>query len=63
MMIIQYIAYYLVIGIVPALLLEMACRKQGFMVSHMERICLMCLWPIMASVFLWNFVKGFLKGK
>ena len=63
MMIIQYIAYYLVLGLVPSLLLELACRKQGFMVSHWERICLISLWPIMASVFIWNFVKGFFKGK
>ena len=63
MMIIQYIAYYLVLGLVPSLLLELACRKTGFDISHWERICLMCLWPIMALVFIWHFIIGFFKGK
>ena len=63
MILLEYWAYYLLIGIVPALLLEVACRKTGFNIGHMERLCLIVLWPLMLLVFVWNFVKGFFKGK
>ena len=63
MMIIQYILVYLISGILPALLLEMACAKSGFNIGHMERLCLLVLWPLMLLVFLYNFLRAFLKRK
>jgi len=63
MILLEYWAYYLLIGIVPALLLELACRKTGYALGHMERVCLIVLWPFMALVFIRHFLKGFFKDK
>ena len=51
---------FLLVGLVVAFLLEHVIRWTGQDVSFMERLSLIIFWPIMAVVFVFNFLKGFL---
>ena len=56
-------ASYLLIGVVIALLLEFVIRKfTDFEVSTLERFFLITAWPIMALIFIYNFISG-MMGK
>lgn len=52
------VAQYLLVGVVIALCLELFIRAIGEEVGHMERIQLIVAWPLMAAVFIYNFIKG-----
>ena len=52
------VAQYLLVGLVIALCLELFIRAIGEEVGHLERIQLIVAWPLMALVFVYNFIKG-----
>ena len=49
---------YLLVGTVSGCLLEAIIRATGENVGNTERASLICLWPVMLVVFIWNFIKG-----
>jgi|TARA_R110001606_G_C15121550_1_gene622166 hypothetical protein len=53
---------YLLIGVVIALLLELVIRKYTeFEIKPLERFFLIVAWPIMALIFIYNFINGMKK--
>ena len=52
------VAQYLLVGVVIALFLELILRWTDHEVDHLERIQLIVAWPIMATIFVYNFIKG-----
>ena len=52
------VAQYLLVGVVIALCLELFIRAIGEEVTHLERIQLIVAWPVMALIFVYNFIKG-----
>ena len=55
------IASYLLVGVVVGFLLELAIRKFNFEIDNSERFIMIGLWPFMALVFVYNFLKGYFK--
>ena len=50
---------YLLIGVVTGLLLELVIRKYTeFKIKPLERFFLIVAWPIMALIFIYNFING-----
>jgi len=49
------------LGVVVSFLLESVLRKVGEDVNMKERIALIFLWPIMLSIFVYNFLKEVFK--
>jgi len=58
---ITLIASYLLVGVVVGFLLELAIRKFDFEIDNSERIIMIGLWPFMAFVFAYNFLKAYFK--
>ena len=58
---ITIIASYLLVGVVVGFLLELVIRKYDFKIDSSERFILIGLWPIMAWVFAYNFLKAYFK--
>jgi hypothetical protein len=58
---ITLIASYLLVGVVVGFLLELAIRKFNFEIDNSERLVMIGLWPFMAVVFAYNFLKGYFK--
>jgi|TARA_R110000796_G_scaffold101809_2_gene210575 hypothetical protein len=58
---ITLIASYLLVGVVVGFLLELAIRKFNFEIDNSERLVMIGLWPFMAVVFVYNFLKGYFK--
>ena len=58
---ITLIASYLLVGAIVGFLLELAIRKFNFEIDNSERFIMIGLWPIMAFVFAYNFLKGYFK--
>mgnify|MGYP003638526861 FL=1 len=58
---INLIASYLLVGVVVGFLLELAIRKFNFEIDNSERFIMIGLWPIMALVFAYNFLKAYFK--
>jgi hypothetical protein len=58
---ITLIASYLLVGVVVGFLLELAIRKFNFKIDNSERFIMIGLWPFMALVFVYNFLKGYFK--
>ena len=58
---INLIASYLLVGVVVGFLLELAIRKFDFKIDNSERFIMIGLWPLMALVFVYNFLKGYFK--
>ena len=54
-------AKFLLIGLIVSFGLEHAIRWTGQSVSFSERLSMIVFWPIMAGVFIFNFVKSFLN--
>ena len=54
------LAQYLLIGVFISLGIELVVRWIGYEVTHSERLIMIIAWPIMAIVFIVNFIKGFL---
>jgi hypothetical protein len=55
-------ASYLLIGVVIALLLELVIRKYTeFEIKSSERFFLIVAWPIMALIFIYNFINEMKK--
>ena len=52
------IAQYLLIGVAVGFTLELVIRWSGQDVTHLERVQMIVGWPIMASIFIYNFFKG-----
>lgn len=55
------LAQYLLAGVIIAFLLEYIIRIMGNDVSGKERYSMIVLWPIMAIVFIYYFIKGILE--
>ena len=56
-------ALYFLIGVVVGLLLELVIRKYTeFEIKPSERFFLITAWPIMALIFIYNFING-ISGK
>lgn len=53
---------YLLIGTATSFLIEAVIRWSGQEVNGRERLSMICAWPIMATVFIYNFVKGLLNN-
>ena len=53
------LAKYLLVGVVAGCLLESVIKLTGYEVTKGERVCLICGWPVMTIVFIYNFIKGF----
>lgn len=49
---------YLLIGTVTSFLIESTIRWTGQEVSGRERLSMICSWPVMVIVFIYNFLKG-----
>ena len=58
---ITLIASYLLVGVIVGFLLELAIRKFDFEIDNSERIVMISLWPFMAFVFAYNFLKAYFK--
>jgi hypothetical protein len=58
---ITLIASYLLVGVVVGFLLELAIRKFNFEIDNSERLVMIGLWPFMAVIFVYNFLKGYFK--
>tara|TARA_X000001382_G_C3018376_1_gene130793 strand:- start:261 stop:461 length:201 start_codon:yes stop_codon:yes gene_type:complete len=58
---ITLIASYLLVGVIVGFLLELAIRKFNFEIDNSERFIMIGLWPFMALVFVYNFLKGYFK--
>ena len=58
---ITLIASYLLVGVVVGFLLELAIRKFNFKIDNSERLIMIGLWPFMALVFAYNFLKAYFK--
>jgi len=58
---ITLIASYLLVGAIVGFLLELAIRKFNFEIDNSERFIMIGLWPLMAFVFAYNFLKGYSK--
>ena len=56
----KFYAYYLLLGTIIGLLLETVIRATGQDITGWERASLICGWPLHATVFVWNFIKGYL---
>jgi hypothetical protein len=54
------VAQYLLAGVVISLLIELVIRWCDQEVTHLERFQMIIGWPVMAIVFIWNFIKGYL---
>lgn len=54
------LAQYLLVGVIISLGIELIVRWTGYEVSHAERLLMIISWPIMAVIFVWNFIKGYL---
>jgi hypothetical protein len=53
------LAKYFLIGVVVGLLLELAIQKYTkFKVEPLERFFLITVWPVMALIFIYNFIGG-----
>ena len=53
------LAQYLLIGLFVSLGIELVVRWTGYGVSHLERFQMIIAWPVMAIIFVWNFIKGY----
>jgi len=58
---INLIASYLLVGAIVGFLLELAIREFNFKIDNSERFIMIGLWPFMALVFVYNFLKGYFK--
>ena len=58
---ITLIASYLLVGVVVGFLIELAIRKFNYEIDNSERLVMIGLWPFMAVVFVYNFLKGYFK--
>ena len=58
---ITLITSYLLVGVIVGFLLELAIRKFDFEIDNSERIVMISLWPFMAFVFAYNFLKAYFK--
>ena len=57
---ITLIAQYLLVGVAIAFFLELTIRKfTDFEVDKSDRFNMIVFWPIMAIVWIYNFIKGF----
>ena len=52
------ISQYLLIGVAVGFTLELVIRWSGQDVTHLERVQMIVGWPIMATIFIYNFFKG-----
>jgi hypothetical protein len=52
------VAQYLLAGVIIAFFLELIIRWTDQEVGHLERIQMIVAWPIMAIIFVYNFIKG-----
>ena len=58
---ITLIASYLLVGVVVGFLIELAIRKFNYEIDNSERLVMIGLWPIMAVIFAYNFLKAYFK--
>ena len=56
----KFYASYLLIGTIVGFLLEKVIRSTGHNITGWERASLICGWPLHATIFIWNFIKGYL---
>ena len=56
----KFYACYLLIGTIIGLLLETVIRATGYDITGWERASLICGWPVHVTIFVWNFIKGYL---
>ena len=52
------VAQYLLVGVVIALILEAIIRWTDQEVTHLERLTMIAAWPLMAIIFVYNFIAG-----
>jgi len=57
MTIIDYIAYYGLLGVIIGFLLEQSITSSGEIIKWQERFWLLVLWPIMLFIFIYHFIK------
>jgi len=50
----NFIFYYILIGLITSILLEMMIRSTGTDVFEGERIAMILLWPIMILIFIFS---------
>jgi hypothetical protein len=58
MMIIDYIAYYGLLGVIIGFFMEKAIISSEQTVKWQERFWLITLWPIMLVIFIFHFIKA-----
>lgn len=58
---ITLIASYLLVGVVVGFLIELAIRKFNYEIDNSERLVMIGLWPVMAVIFAYNFLKAYFK--
>ena len=58
MMIIDYIAYYGLLGVIIGFFMEKAIISSEQTVKWQERFWLIILWPIMLVIFIFHFIKA-----
>jgi len=58
MMIIDYIAYYGLLGVIIGFFMEKAIISSEQTVNWQERFWLITLWPIMLVIFIFYFIKS-----
>jgi len=58
MIILDYILYYLIAGLLFGLWIERMTISNGDTVNWKERALLIILWPIMFFIFIYHFIKG-----
>jgi len=52
------VAQYLLVGVVIAFILEAIIRWTDQEVTHLERLTMIAAWPLMAIIFVYNFIVG-----
>jgi len=61
MVILDYILYYLIAGLLFSFWIERMTVVDGGSVSWKERVSLIVLWPLMVITFIYHFVKAFFE--
>ena len=56
------ITQYLLVGVAVGFILELILRWTEQEVTPLERVTMITAWPLMAFVFVYNFIKGMFGG-
>ena len=57
----QTVCTYFLIGVIIAASLERAIEKAGYPMEWSDRFWVVLGWPLASTIFIYNFIKGFLN--